>query len=467
MLSCDVAIIGAGTAGMAALRKLKDTGLQVLMIDPEFRGTTCANTGCMPSKLIIAAAEAAHMARSATVFGVEAEPRIDGAAVMARVRKLRDEFASGTQNTLMDMTDGIRLQSRARFIGPNQLQLDDGRQVTAQRIIIATGSDPMLPGPYQALSDLCLTNETVFEIPDLPRSLAVIGAGPIGVELAQSFARLGVDVALFDTGSTVAGLSDRAVSDALADALRLEFPVHLDVTPEPRRAGDQVELSWGTDPSKRFDRVLVATGRPPNLDGLDLETTGLQLDDHGTPVFDPETLQCGDAPIFLAGDANAARPLLHEASSEGAIAGANAASWPDLGDATRMEPLAITFTRPNAATIGQVPQPGCATTVTGSADYTDQGRAKVEARAHGLLRIYADRHKGRILGASLAAPDGEHLAHLLAWAISAGMTASQMLDLPFYHPTVEEGLKSALRDICKATASPVTWSRDNGQPSGA
>ncbi len=465
-LSCDVAIIGAGTAGMAALRKLKDTGLSLRIIDPEFRGTTCATTGCMPSKLLIAAAEAAHAARHAAVFGVHAAPRIDGVAVMKRVRDMRDRFAAGTQETLLDLSEGLRLKSRARFTGPTQLELDDGRRLEAERIIIATGSDPMLPDAYKPLADLCLTNETVFDLPDLPTRLAVIGAGPIGVELAQAFARLGVEVALFDSGSTVAGLTDPAVSTALADALRDEFALHLDTTPTPRRVDDQIELTWGKSERAQFDRVLVATGRPPNLTDLNLEAAGLALDDHGTPLFDPRTMQCGDAPIFMAGDANAARPLLHEAGSEGAIAGTNAASWPDLAQAARMVPMAITFTRPSAATVGEVILPGRADTVTGSADYSDQGRAKTEARAAGLVRLYADRQDGRIRGASLAAPEGEHLAHLLAWAISEGMTASRMLDLPFYHPTVEEGLKSALREICQATSSPITWSRDDGAPAG-
>ncbi len=454
---CDVAVIGAGTAGIVAEKHARDRGVTTRLIDPEFAGTTCAHVGCMPSKLLIAAADAAHAVRDAERFGISATPQVDGAAVMRRLRKHRDRFVKGVKEGFARLPDGTCLQGHARFTGPGELELDDGTQIRARSVVVATGAKPALPGPFQAVADKVLTNRNIFEIEDLPDSVGVIGSGAVGLELAQALARLGVRVEVFDMGDRVAGLPDR-VSAELHRILSQEFPIHLGQGPEAEADGDGVRLSWdGGD--ARFDRLLVAAGRPPQLDGLDLEKAGLELDDTGMPAVDRETLQCGDAPIFLAGDANGIRPLLHEAADEGAVAGRNAALYPDLRRAARGVSMAITFSRPSAAVIGDVPEKEDADTITGCADYANQGRARVMGQAHGICEIYAARSDGRLFGAALCLPGGEHLAHELAWAISGGLTASQMLDLPFYHPTLEEGLKPALRQICKQVSAPTPWNR--------
>ena len=301
--------------------------------------------------------------------------------------------------------------------------------------------------------------------------VAVIGAGPLGLELAQAMHRLGVQVEVFDAGDSLAGLPPET-SAALYAVLSDSFPIHLHCKPEPAAHPDGVDLSWPGN-TARFERVLVAAGRPPSLDALELENADLDLDDHGTPIFDPDTLQCGDAPVFIAGDANHDRPLLHEASDEGTVAGCNAATWPKVSASPRKTPLALSLTRPEAATIGTIPDPDDGTHVTGTVDYADQGRAKVMGQAHGLVRLHASATDGRLTGASLCAPGGEHLAHLLAWVIQQGLTASDALDLPFYHPTLAEGLQTALRDICRQTERSKPWHRDDdprpgshGGPSG-
>jgi dihydrolipoamide dehydrogenase len=195
-----------------------------------------------------------------------------------------------------------------------------------------------------------------------------------------------------------------------------------------------------------------------------MAATDLETNEHGVPKFDPATLQCGDAPIFLAGDVDAQRPVLHEASSEGAIAGRNAASFPKVHKAKRVVPLSIMFTDPPLATVGANPSDAM---VVGSASYADQGRARVEARNAGLVRIYAGPDTGIITGATLFGPGMDHIAHLLAWAIERRETADTLLQLPFYHPTFEEGLKRALRTICEAVKSPDLGDLDDAAPPGA
>jgi dihydrolipoamide dehydrogenase len=348
-LICDVAIIGAGTAGLAAERAARKAGAKTLLIDDRFAGTTCASVGCMPSKLLIAAARAAFDARKASTFGIETKTSVDGRAVMARVREERDRFVAETLKSIERIPDGICIRQRARFSDATALALDDGRKVSAKAIVIATGSRPNVPKPFEKLGDIVLTNETIFELESLPRSVAVVGAGPLGLELAQAMARLGVETTMFDQGEHIAALRDGEVAKILGSVLGKEFPIHLGVKLDVQKDGHGAWLSWSGASSGAafFERVLVAAGRPPALHDLNMAATGLETNEDGVPKFDPSTLQCGDAPIFLAGDADAQRPVLHEASSEGAIAGRNAASFPKVRKAKRAVPLSIMFTDPS------------------------------------------------------------------------------------------------------------------------
>ena len=464
-LTCDVAVIGAGTAGIAAERAARKAGARTLLIDPWFRGTLCANTGCMPSKLLIAAAHAAHAVRHAPVFGVNpGNLAIDGPAVMARVREERDRFVAFTKETFDDLPEGIAVTGRARFEGPGQLVLEDGRRITSRAIVIATGSEVMIPPPFRNLGPKVLTTETLFEIPDLPERLAVIGGGPIGLEMAQAMGRLGVKVTLFDTSTTLAKARCAAVHEALKEAVSRDLTLRLGCETSAEVVDGGIRIDWtGDDPGRAvFSHVLVATGRPPNLKGLDLARSGLTLDDHGTPAFDRRTMQCGESAVFIAGDADADVPLLHEASTEGAIAGRNAAAFPNVAPSERNTAFTLTFTDPPVASVGAAPEDG---TICGRSDYGNQGRARTEARAEGVMSIYADAD-GRLTGADLCCPGAEHLSHLLAWAIESGATAPQILSMPFYHPTLEEGMKAALREICGKTSQPVPDARDFGNLPG-
>lgn len=464
-LTCDVAIIGAGTAGLSAERTARSHGARTLLIDETFFGTTCTNVGCMPSKLLIAAGASAHAARRSSIFGIDARPTVDGHAVMERLRKERDRFIASVDASIAKIPDEVKRKGRARFTGPTTLALDDGTTISAGAIVIATGSRPSVPSFLQGSGAAVLTNETLFDLPDLPKSVGVVGAGPLGLELAQALSRLGVAVHVFDEGTRLAALEDNEIARCLLGILAEEFPIDLGVKLSAGRDGEGIRLAWSgqSQGEARFDYVLAAAGRPPVLSGLGLETTGLDLDEHGAPHVDAATLQCADAPIFLAGDADHSRPVLHEAQAEGTIAGRNAAAFPEVRPGKRMVPLSITFTDPPLATVGEK---AGADTLIGPASYDDQGRAKVFAVNQGLAHLYADR-QGVLTGAVLATPAAEHLGHFLACAIDQGMTASEVLGLPIYHPTYEEGLKPALRALCKASGTRVPMERDDGFLAGA
>ncbi|TYC89697.1 dihydrolipoyl dehydrogenase [Novosphingobium sp. BW1] len=468
-LHCDVAVIGAGTAGLAAERAARANGASTLLIDPAFNGTTCATVGCMPSKLLIAAAHRARAVRTAGPFGIEVgDVVIDGPAVLQRVRDERDRFARLTRQSFEDLPPGTAIKARARFTAPGRLALDDGRSVAAERVIIATGSSPLLPPAFAALGDSVRTSDTIFEMRDLPRRLAVVGSGAIGLELAQAFAHLGVETTLFDRAERLGGLRCARVHERLHAIMAADLDLKLGVEVVPYAEEDGARIEWsdgeGNAGEAHYDLVLAALGRSPQLGDLDLNAAGIACDEKGVPFHDRHTMRCGDSAVFLAGDIASDLPLLHEASHDGAIAGRNAAAFPAPVPAQRHVPFSMIFTQPTVATIGA---PEDKSAVTGTADFSDQGRARVEGRNAGLLTLYAEAPYGRLIGADMVAPAGEHLAHMLAWAIQEGRTASELLSLPFYHPTIEEGLKSALRTICQATPIDLPQDQDAGTPPGA
>ncbi|APV51565.1 dihydrolipoyl dehydrogenase [Betaproteobacteria bacterium GR16-43] len=455
MLKVDVAVIGAGTAGLAAYRAAKARGGKAVIIEGGPYGTTCARVGCMPSKLLIAAAEASHAIDRAPGFGVHVEgtKRIDGRAVMDRVRRERDRFVGFVLEGVERIPEADRIRGDATFIDRNTLQVSGGPRISARSIVIATGSRPFVPPQLTGLGDRLVVNDDVFGWDDLPKSVAVFGPGVIGLELGQALARLGVRVVVLGRGGRVGPISDPVVKAAAIKAFAEDFGLDADAhVVRVERVGDEVEIEYtsrdGKAMTERFEYVLAATGRVPNVDRLEIGNAKLEIGPFGSPAFDRKTLQVGDTSVFIAGDAANDMPLLHEAADEGRIAGENAMRFPAVSPGLRRAPLGVVFSDPQIAVVGG----GMAALakgafVTGGVSFEDQGRSRVMLRNRGHLSVYGDSADGRFLGAEMVGPDAEHIGHLLAWALQARMTVSQMLDMPFYHPVVEEGLRTALRDL--------------------
>ncbi len=456
-LNVDVAIIGTGTAGLAAYRAARAQGKSALLIERGPYGTTCARVGCMPSKLLIAAAEAAHMLALAPGFGVHAgQVRIDGPAVMARVRSERDRFVGFVLDSVAGIPAADKLVGHARFTGPHTLQVDAHTGVTAARVVIATGSTPVMLPKLNNVGTGVIVSDDVFAWTDLPASVAVIGTGVIGLELGQALARLGVRVSFYARGASVAQISDPEVLHVATATLSSELDLRFQQTlVEAHQDGDEVVLTTrdadGAQRSERFQYVLVAAGRSPNVKDIGIEHAGLELDADGVPLFDGCTMQCGGSHIFIAGDASDERPVLPEAADHGKIAGDNAGRYPDVRPGLRRTPLAVAFTEPQIATLGESYRELCAEGrpkfAVGMVSFTNQGRSRVMLQNHGMLRVYGEYGTGRFLGAEMIAPRAENLGHLLAWACQARLTVAQMLDMPFYHPVIEEGVRTALRDL--------------------
>lgn len=447
-----VAIVGAGTAGLSARREVAKETDDYVVIDDGPLGTTCARVGCMPSKVLIQVANDFHRRKALAEEGIAGgeDLRVDTKAALAHVRKLRDRFVRAVRKDMTKWEDKL-IRKRAKFVSSHVLELnaegEEPERIEADRIIIATGSSPIVPRPWQAFQHRLIDTDAFFELEDLPKRVVVIGLGVIGLELGQALARLGVDVEGVTLDKRFGGLSDPEVQDCVYEAMKDEFSIHLSAVErlDERDADLVVTLANGTE--LRADAALVTMGRRPNIGGLGIEDIGVAVEG-GRPAVDSGTFQVRGEPWYIAGDVYGRRPVLHEASDEGRIAGYNAVRE-EQQCFRRRTPLTITFSSPNIAMIGETFEElgkRNADFVVGQVSYRGQGRAIVKLEEKGLLRVYASRKTGALLGAELFAPEGEHLAHLIAWAQASELTVRDALSLPFYHPVLEEGLRTALRD---------------------
>jgi len=347
----DVAIIGAGTAGLTARSQVAKQTDNYVVIDDGILGTTCARVGCMPSKVLIEAANTYHRRLQFEQFGIHGADtlKVDRKAVMRHVRDLRDQFTGGVKKG-MQAWESHLIRKRARFMDANTLDLGD-ETIRTKKIIIATGSKPIVPGAWKPHSDYLVDTDAFFELTDLPPRMAVIGLGMVGIELGQALKRLGVDVIGMTLDKAVGGLTDPEIQAYAFDTFADDMTIRLgnaEILGE-EEGGLKVGCN---DESWVVDKVLLTMGRRPEVHDMGLEHLGIELDNRGLPPFDPTTFQIEDLPVFIVGDANAMRPILHEAADEGWIAGYNAVAEESTCFQRRTF-LSIAFTEPNICMIGK------------------------------------------------------------------------------------------------------------------
>ena len=435
----DLVVIGGGTGGLVSALIAAATGARVALIERDRTGGDCLWTGCVPSKSLIAAADAAHRMRTADVLGLPAsEPEINFARVMERVHAARREIEPQDSPERL-RRDGIEVISAdAAFVAPGVIRAGD-RELRYRSAIIATGSEPALPQLPGLAEAGPLTSETLWDLKELPGRLLVLGGGPIGCELGQAFVRLGTRVTLVERASRLLVKEEPRASELVAEHLRADgVEVRTGATPVGVRDGRELALEGGD--VVPFDRVFVATGRRPRSGGLGLEQVGVSTTPGGAVAVDDRLRTTGRG-IYAVGDVTGAPPFTHVAAYHARVASVNALFRARAKVDYAAVPW-VTFTDPEVARVGLTEESarerfGHRTRVA-EFDYAELDRAIVAGRAYGFAKLVGDQ-KGRLVGATVAAPQGgEAIAELAAWMVRGGRIESVSRTIHAY-PTLAEG----------------------------
>lgn len=447
----DIIIVGAGTAGISAYKEAIKYTSNILIVNQGPWDTTCARVGCMPSKVLISTANRMYDIEHADEVALQVEAHIDRSAVMQHVRQLRDRFTAATLADVDSWDKSHKISGAAKFINANTIQVNN-QHYQAKSFILAVGSTPNMDAEWKAeLGDRYINSTDIFELEQLPISLAVIGSGVIAIELAQAMTRLGVQTTVFARSQKVGSLSSPQLQPLACKELSQAMNIKFKVLPENiKKSQHGVLISFTDNVSQTLevDYVLSATGRSSNLNSLDLTQINPLFKEIRNLPINNRSKQLGEYPIFIIGDAYTQTPVQHEAAVEGKLVVESCLNFPKLKDLKTLTPLSVVFSSPEMAIAGQSYKQLIDENVefiTGYASYERQGRALVLGKNHGAAEVYVDVNTRQLLGAELLVESAEHMGHLLAWIISEKLTVDQILEKPFYHPTLEEGLRSALK----------------------
>jgi pyruvate/2-oxoglutarate dehydrogenase complex dihydrolipoamide dehydrogenase (E3) component len=440
----DLVVIGGGTGGLVSALVAAGIGARVALIERGRLGGDCLWTGCVPSKSLLAAADLAHRIRHADDVGlVPSEPTIDFTQVMDHVYRARRVIEPQDSAARLER-DGIEVVAgHARFESPGVVDVS-GRRLRYRKAIIATGSHPLLPSiPGLAEADP-LTSDTVWDLTHQPRSLAILGGGAIGCELALAFARLGSHVALIEAGERLLPREEPRASELIAARLQAEgIGVWHGSSVESvthGQAGGELKLQHrGTPPTIAFDRLLVAVGRAASTGALGLERVGVRTDASGFVQVDAR-LRSTNRHVYAVGDVTGAMAFTHVAAYHARVATINALfatrRHVDYTSVPR-----VTFTDPEVAAIGLTEREARGRwekpTIV-SFDYAELDRAITDGRPYGFVTLVGDP-KGRLVGATIAAPAGaESIAELAAW-VTTGAKIDRISQTVHAYPTFSEG----------------------------
>lgn len=445
----DMVVLGGGTAGLTAAIGAAGVGARVLLAERDRTGGDCLWTGCVPSKSLIAAADLAHRMRTADGLGLRSvEPDVDLGAIMARVRSAQQRIARHDSPERLARHGVEFVRGSARFVEPGTVEVE-GRRVAYRTAVIATGSRPVLP-PVDGLEDVgALTTETVWGMEQLPERMVVLGGGPTGCELAQAYARLGSGVTLVEMLPHVLdregpGARELVAAHLRADGVDLRLSARA-VRAERDGTGGRLTVGSGSGQDTiGFDRILVATGRRASTASLGLETVGVELDPDGNVVTD-RFLRTTGSKVFAAGDVTGGPPFTHVAAQEAGLVVTNALFH--LRRAVSYDHVPwVTFTDPEVGRVGlteeQARERFGADTTVARFDYGEVDRAICVGRDYGFVELIADG-RGRLVGATVAAPSGgEVVAEIAAWMQNGG-TLTDVSQTVHAYPTFARGTKRA------------------------
>ncbi|GAB4223528.1 MAG: FAD-containing oxidoreductase [Acidobacteriota bacterium] len=453
----DVIVIGGGTAGSRAARTAAARGARTAMINDGELGGLCILRGCMPTKAMLASAHAAYEARHLDRFGVRLEGRVvpDFPAIMERKRRLVRRFQQAKIRGIEAGGYEV-IDARGRLTADGAVDLGGGRTLRAGRgVVLAVGSVPsMLPIP--GIDDVPVwTSDDVMALEDAPpASLVVQGAGPIGLELAQFFARIGTEVLLVNRSPLLGRCGTAHIGEELRRALEAEENFELAVPAKIARVardGSAIRFEIeqdGTTRTHRAEAFLMAVGRRPAIDDLGLEQAGVRVD--GNAVVHDEHLQTTRPGVYVAGDATGHHEILHIANQEGEVAGHNAAAGRPERTIDYRLLMQVIFTDPPFAKVGQALDEARAAgrdAVEAVVDVGTTGRALTMGAEFGRWSLVAERGSGEILGSAILAPRADEIIHAIAAVMHWRGTVRDILALPWYHPTVSEVVMDLARRL--------------------
>jgi pyruvate/2-oxoglutarate dehydrogenase complex dihydrolipoamide dehydrogenase (E3) component/uncharacterized membrane protein YdjX (TVP38/TMEM64 family) len=443
----NLVVIGGGTAGLVSAASAAGLGAKVALIERNLMGGDCLNVGCVPSKAVIRAARAAHETRSGAAFGIEqtGEAALNFAAAMERMRKLRADISEHDSVERFTKLGVDVFLGNARFVSPSAVEVD-GRKLQFHRAVIASGAraaEPAIPGLSEAGF---YTNETIFTLTELPRRLAVIGAGPIGCELAQSFQRFGSTVTLITDGAEILPKEDRDAAATLGRQIERDgAQIITDAQVRQVRVKDNAKnltLSVGDRTlAIECDAILVAVGRTPNLENLGLDEAGVRYTARGVEV-DPR-LRTTNTRVFAAGDVCSRYQFTHAADAMARIVIANALFMARRKVTDLVIPW-CTYTDPEIAHVGYYEKDAQAAgftvaTITEALSQVD--RAILDGESDGFARVHYDRRSGKILGATIVARHAGEMIGELTLAIGAKQNIAVLSSTIHPYPTQVEVLR--------------------------
>jgi pyruvate/2-oxoglutarate dehydrogenase complex dihydrolipoamide dehydrogenase (E3) component len=443
----NLVVIGGGTAGLVSAVGAAGLGAKVALIEKHFMGGDCLNVGCVPSKAIIRAARAAAAVRDAGEFGVNVPPgtTVDFGKVMARMRRLRADIS--LHDSAQRFTElGVDVFLGAgKFTGPDSIEVG-GQTLRFAKAVIATGARAAAP-PIPGLEDVpYLTNETLFSLTELPPRLGVIGAGPIGCEMAQSFAQLGAEVFLVRAEAGVLPREDRDAAAVLEAAMIRDGVKFLDRGKELKLVKEGNEIRLQVDPSGQgydvpVDQLLVAVGRAPNVEGLGLETVGVEFDRKGVKVND--RLQTTHSRIYACGDICSPYQFTHAADFQARIVIQNALFGGRAKTSSLIIPWA-TYTSPEIAHVGlyekDVREKGIEIeTFTQKLSKVD--RAILDEETEGFVRIHVRKGTDEIVGATVVAAHAGDLISELTLAMKGKLGLKTLGATIHPYPTQADAIR--------------------------
>jgi pyruvate/2-oxoglutarate dehydrogenase complex dihydrolipoamide dehydrogenase (E3) component len=469
----DLAVIGGGTAGLVAAQTAAHKQRRVLLISDGPLGGECTWNGCVPSKALIEAASVRQTAANAARFGIRVgDVSVDFAAVMDHVHGVIDDIARYEDAAHLEAAGVTVRRGRAAFVDAHTLAMGD-EHLRAEHVIVCTGSRPAIPA-LDGLDDVpFLTNETIFELREQPRRLLVLGAGAIGLELAQAFVRLGTEVDVVDVEAAFLPREDPDIAAVMRGILESEgVRLHLGARPERvALVNGGIELFVRDAAGEQRlvgDQLLVATGRSANTEGIGLETVGVRVGEHGVAV--DAHLRTSVRGIFAAGDVTGTLPFTHVAAYQGRLA-ANNAFERQQAATYRVIPWVI-FTDPEIAHVGMTePEARLAhgdSVRVVTLPFTAVDRAVITRRARGLIKVVTGgkpvlRHAGggEILGAHIAGPGAGELIHEFVVGMQVHAFSGRLAQAIHAYPTMSVGVQQAVARLFGAGAAAAGEFRDD------